>query len=56
MLPSSLSPTVSPLHEANYFAVEVIINETDARDIITNCRRLGALDIVTYSIQNYIQQ
>jgi len=49
-LPSELSPTVNPLHSGDSVAVEVVVDERDARTIVTQCRRLGATGIVTYDI------
>ncbi|GMH44417.1 hypothetical protein BSKO_12369 [Bryopsis sp. KO-2023] len=54
LLPATLSPTVAPLVDSRFFAVDVIIDEQLARDVVTECRRLGASGIVTYSLKSII--
>jgi ATP phosphoribosyltransferase len=49
-LPSEKSPTVSPLLDADYCAVEVVVDEGTAKDLIPVVRRMGATGIVTYPI------
>lgn len=54
LLPATLSPTVAPLMNDDFFAVDVIIDEELARDVVTECRRLGASGVVTYSLKSVI--
>jgi|TARA_B110000305_G_C19374506_1_gene606242 ATP phosphoribosyltransferase len=49
-LPSEKSPTVSPLLDADYCAVEVVVEEGTAKDLVPVVRRMGATGIVTYPI------
>ena len=39
------SPTVSPLLEEGYIAIEIVIEEAAARKLIPFCRRPGATGI-----------
>ncbi|CAG9463158.1 unnamed protein product [Pedinophyceae sp. YPF-701] len=50
LLPSELSPTVSPLLSDRHVAVEVVVDEEVARQLVTKCKRLGATGIVTYDV------
>ena len=50
VLPSEKSPTVSPLMDAKFCAVEVIVDEREAVDLVPVVRRLGATGIVTYPV------
>ena len=49
-LPSEKSPTVSPLLDEDYCAVEVVVDEGTAKDLVPLVRRMGATGIVTYPI------
>lgn len=46
-LPAEQSPTISTLLDDRYVAVEVVVDERIARDLVTFCKRLGATGIVT---------
>ena len=50
VLPSEKSPTVSPLMDAKFCAVEVIVRRREAVDLVPVVRRLGATGIVTYPV------
>ncbi|KAI8469264.1 MAG: hypothetical protein J3K34DRAFT_454221 [Monoraphidium minutum] len=50
VLPSERSPTVSQLVDSDYVAIEVVLDERQARDIIPACKRLGATGILSYPI------
>ncbi|KAL4427928.1 hypothetical protein ABPG75_002017 [Micractinium tetrahymenae] len=50
LLPSERSPTVSHLVDSHFLAVEVVLDERHARELIPACKRLGATGIFTYNI------
>jgi len=54
LLPAEKSPTVSALADANYVAVEVILEERVARNLIPCLRRAGASGIFTYPLNSVI--
>lgn len=54
VLPAALSPTVSTLVDDEYVAVEVVVDESAAREIVTECRRCGASGILTYSLNTIV--
>ena len=54
MLPAEKSPTVSALADAEYVAVEVIMEERAARNLIPCLRRAGASGIFTYPLNTVI--
>lgn len=47
ILPSEKSPTVNHLADESFVAIEVVLEETVARDLICQVRRLGASGIFT---------
>ncbi len=49
-LPSERSPTVNQLEDEEYVAIEVIVDERQARELIPICKRMGATGIFTYNI------
>jgi ATP phosphoribosyltransferase len=53
-LPSLHTPTISNLSDDGWVAVEVIIDEKTARDIIPNLKRAGAQGIVEYPLNKVI--
>jgi len=53
-LPALRRPTVSPLSEAGWVAIEVIIDEKEARNIIPELKRLGAEGIIEYPLNKVI--
>ena len=44
------SPTISPLLEEGYIAIEIVVEEAAACKLIPFCRRLGATGILTYDL------
>jgi ATP phosphoribosyltransferase len=54
LLPAEKSPTVNPLADKNYVAVEVILEEKTARDLVPRLKKLGASGIFTYPISKLI--
>ncbi len=54
ILPSAKSPTVSPLAEADYVAVEIIVEEHVERELIPQLKRAGASGIFTYPLNKVI--
>jgi len=54
LLPAEKSPTVSPLADAQYAAIEIIVSEKDGRKLIPALKRAGASGIFTYSLNNVI--
>ncbi len=54
VLPAEKSPTVSALADAEYVAVEVIMEERAARNLIPCLRRTGASGIFTYPLNTVI--
>jgi ATP phosphoribosyltransferase len=53
-LPSMKNPTVSPLSDTSWVAIEIIVSEKTAREIIPSLRRAGACDIIEYSLTKVI--
>ena len=54
LLPALKGPTVSPLSEAGWFAVETVLDETTARSIIPELKRSGAQGIIEYPLNKVI--
>jgi len=54
MLPSITSPTVSTLFDPEWFSVETIIQETQARDLIPRLLRAGATGIIEYPLKKVL--
>ncbi|MBN1765678.1 MAG: ATP phosphoribosyltransferase [Sedimentisphaerales bacterium] len=50
LLPAEKSPTVNHLADENFLALEVILEESAARDLIPRLTRLGASGIFTYPL------
>ncbi len=53
-LPSMKSPTINKLAEGGWCALNTIINEADARNIIILLKEYGAVDIVEYPLNKVI--
>lgn len=53
-LPSLKKPTVSPLYGESGFAIEIIIEEKAARDLVPRLKRAGAEGIVEYPLNKVI--
>lgn len=54
VLPALRRPTLSPLSDKGWYAVETIIEERVARDLIPKLRRAGAEGIVEYPLNKVI--
>lgn len=54
MLPAEKSPTVSDLADADWVAVEVILDEVIERDLVPDLKRAGATGIITYPLNKVI--
>lgn len=54
LLPAIKKPTVSPLSEKGWFALETVIDEEVVRDIIPKLKRIGAIGIVEYPLNKVI--
>eukprot|EP00668_Euglena_longa_P048222 GGOE01065287.1.p1 GENE.GGOE01065287.1~~GGOE01065287.1.p1 ORF type:complete len:307 (+),score=128.37 GGOE01065287.1:51-923(+) len=54
ILPSMRNPTISSLSQDGWHAVETVIDESIARDLIPELRRVGAEDIVEYPLNKVI--
>jgi len=55
ILPALKGPTVSPLSDENWVAVEVIIDEKIVREVIPKLLKAGAHGIVEYSLNKIIE-
>jgi ATP phosphoribosyltransferase len=53
-LPALKRPTVSPLYGNGAFAVEIIVEEKQARDLIPRLKRAGAEGIVEYPLNKVV--
>ncbi|MBN2357223.1 ATP phosphoribosyltransferase [candidate division KSB1 bacterium] len=53
-LPAMKQPTISPLHGADWVAVETIVEEQTVRKIIPELKRAGAQDIIEYPLNKVI--
>lgn len=54
LLPAEKSPTVSALADNSYTAVEVIVDEKVARDLVPELKRAGASGIIVYPLNKVI--
>jgi ATP phosphoribosyltransferase len=54
MLPSLTSPTVSPLHDPNWYSLEIIINESHSRSLIPDLLKVGARGIIEYPLKKVL--
>ena len=54
MLPSLTAPTVSPLYQTDWFAVESVINEDVVRELIPQLLKNGAVGIIEYPLNKII--
>jgi ATP phosphoribosyltransferase len=53
-LPALRQPTISPLADENWVAIEIIIEDKQGRDLIPRLRRAGAEGIVEYPLNKVI--
>jgi len=54
LLPALRQPTISPLHQEGWVAVETVLDERAARELIPELRRAGAEGIVEYPLNKVI--
>lgn len=54
LLPSMMGPTVSALAQKGWFALEVIIDESDVKRLIPALRRAGARGIIEYPLNKVL--
>lgn len=54
VLPAEKSPTVSNLHDPDWVAIEVIIEEKVERELVPQLKRAGATGIITYALNKVI--
>jgi ATP phosphoribosyltransferase len=54
ILPSLKNPTLAPLSDEGWVAVEIIIEEKTVRDLIPQLRRAGAQGIVEYALNKVV--
>jgi ATP phosphoribosyltransferase len=54
ILPSEKSPTISPLADETWVALEVIVEERIERELIPKLKRAGASAIITYPLNKVI--
>ncbi len=54
LLPSITAPTVSPLYRKGWYSVETVCSESEARKLIPELTRKGAVGIIEYSLNKVI--
>ena len=54
LLPAMKQPTISPLSDADWVALETVITEAEARDLIPALKRVGAEGFVEYPLNKVI--
>lgn len=54
ILPAMKKPTISCLFDSDWVAVEVVLNDKQARDLIPILKRTGAQDIIEYPLNKVI--
>ncbi len=54
ILPAEKSPTISPLADGSWVAVEVIIEERSERELIPQLKRAGASGLISYPLNKVI--
>ncbi len=54
MLPAMKQPTVSPLTDPEWVALEIIVNEDVVREFIPSLKEYGATDIIEYPLNKVI--
>jgi len=54
MLPAERSPTISPLGDPDWVAIEVIVAERVERDLVPLLKRAGATGLITYPLNKVI--
>ncbi len=54
ILPSLQAPTISPLYQTDWFAVETVVSEDKVRELIPKLLAAGAQGIIEYSLNKVI--
>jgi len=54
LLPAEKSPTISPLADGSWVAVEVILDEKSERELVPQLKRAGATGLITYPLNKVI--
>jgi ATP phosphoribosyltransferase len=54
LLPSLKNPTISPLSQKKWLAVETVIHESTVRILIPKLKEAGAQGIIEYSLNKLI--
>ncbi len=54
LLPSLLAPTIASLYETDWFSVEVVVNQSEVRQLVPHLIRAGAQGIVEYPLHKVI--
>lgn len=54
ILPSITAPTISPLYQTDWFAIETIISEKVVRELIPKLLKQGAVGIIEYPLNKVI--
>ena len=54
MLPAIKNPTISPLYDNRWMAVEIIVEEKIVRELIPRLKKAGACDIIEYPLNKVI--
>jgi ATP phosphoribosyltransferase len=54
-LPAMKSPTISPLSDNGWIALEIIVDKHNVRDMIPKLKRAGACDIIEYPLTKVIK-
>jgi len=54
MLPAMKNPTISPLYDSEWMAVEIIVDERTVRELIPKLKKSGARDIIEYPLNKVI--
>ena len=48
------APTISPLADQDWVAIEVIVDEIQVRDLIPKLKEAGARDIIEYPLNKVV--
>ncbi len=54
LLPSLTAPTVAGLYNKDWLSIEIVVNESEVRDLIPQLRALGAEGIIEYALNKVI--
>ncbi len=54
VLPAMKAPTISPLSDEEWVAIEVIVDEMQVRDLIPKLKEAGARDIIEYPLNKVV--